>query len=161
MTMPINIRNAETADVAGNQFAPARFPVPLDIDDPVERMRAIRALVAQQRGEPALALAEPLSGALRRLPTGVTTGVFGSMLRGIDFVTSNVPGVPIPVYLAGARMEAQFPFGPMSGAATNITLMSYLDEAQIGVNLDPAAVTDPDVFLECLRDGFDEVLKAG
>ena len=56
-------------------------------------------------------------------------------------------------------MEAQFPFGPMSGAAANITLMSYLDEAQIGVNVDPAAVTDPDVFVECLRDGFDEVLK--
>lgn len=161
MTMPINIRNADTADVAGNQFAPARFPVPIDIDDPVERMQAIRGLVAQQRGEPALSLAEPLSGALRRLPTGVTTGVFGSMLRGIDFVTSNVPGVPIPVYLAGARMEAQFPFGPMSGAATNITLMSYLDEAQIGINLDPAAVTDPDGFVECIRDGFDEVLKVG
>jgi diacylglycerol O-acyltransferase len=161
MTMPINIRDAETADVAGNQFAPARFPVPIDVDDPIERMRTIRALVAQQRGEPALALAEPLSGALRRLPTGVTTGVFGSMLRGIDFVTSNVPGVPIPVFLAGARMEAQFPFGPMSGAATNITLMSYLDEAQIGVNLDPAAVTDPELFVDCMRDGFDEVLKAG
>jgi hypothetical protein len=161
MTMPINIRNEVTADQAGNQFAPARFPVPIDIDDPIERMRGVRALVAQQRGEPALALTEPLAGLLRRLPTGVTTGVFGSMLRGVDFVTSNVPGVPIPVFLAGAQMEAQFPFGPMSGAATNITLMSYLDEAQIGVNLDPAAVTDHEMFLDCLRDGFDEVLKAG
>jgi hypothetical protein len=49
----------------------------------------------------------------------------------------------------------------MSGAAANITLMSYLDEAQIGVNFDPAAVRDPDVFIECLRDGFTEVVKAG
>jgi WS/DGAT/MGAT family acyltransferase len=159
MTMPISIRDDRTSDLAGNQFVPARFPVPIDIDDPVERMRRVRSLVAQQRGEPALALTDPLAGVLRRLPTSVSTGVFGSMLKGVDFVTSNVPGVPIPVFLAGARMEAQFPFGPMSGAATNITLMSYLDEAQIGVNVDPAAVTDPDTFVECLRDGFDEVLK--
>ena len=117
MTMPINIRNDATADLAGNQFAPARFPVPIDIDDPVERMQAIRELVAQQRGEPALGLAEPLAAVLNRLPTTVSTGVFGSMLRGVDFVTRNVPGAPIPVFLAGARMEAQFPFGPLSGAA--------------------------------------------
>jgi WS/DGAT/MGAT family acyltransferase len=161
MTMPINIRTAETADLAGNQFAPARFAVPLNIDDPVERMRATRDLVARQRGEPALALAEPLAGILYRLPTSVTTGVFGSLLRGIDFVTSNVPGVPIPVFFGGARMEAQFAFGPMSGAATNITLLSYLDEVQIAINSDPAAIPDPAVFVNCLLEGLDEIRKVG
>jgi WS/DGAT/MGAT family acyltransferase len=160
MTMPINIRNEATSDLAGNQFAPARFPVPIDIDDPVERMRHVNGLVARQRAEPALALTDALAGLLRRLPANVTTSLFGSMLKGVDFVTSNVPGVPIPVYLAGARMEAQFPFGPMSGAATNITLMSYVDEAQIGINVDPAAVDDVESFVECVRDGFDEVLKS-
>jgi WS/DGAT/MGAT family acyltransferase len=159
MTMPINIRSDATADLAGNQFAPARFGVPIDIDDPVERMRAIRELVTQARGEPALSLAEPLAAVLYRLPATLSTGVFGSMLRGVDFVTSNVPGVPVPVFLAGARMEAQFPFGPMSGAATNITLLSYLDEVQVGVNSDPAAIPDGDVFIECLEQGFAEVLK--
>lgn len=159
MTMPINIRNEQTADLAGNQFAPARFAVPLDIDDPIERMRTVRALVGQQRAEPALALAEPLAAVLYRLPATVSTGLFGSMLRGVDFVTSNVPGVPVPVFLAGARMEAQFPFGPMSGSAANVTLLSYLDEVQVGLNSDPAAVPDGDVFLECIEEGFAEVLK--
>lgn len=159
MSMPINIRNDATQDLAGNQFAPARFAVPLTIDDPVERMRVVRDLVAGQRGEPALSLAEPLAGVLYRLPTSVATGIFGSMLRGIDFVTSNVPGVPIPVFFAGARMEAQYAFGPMAGAATNITLLSYLDELQIAVNTDPAAVPDPEVFHACLLEGIDEVRK--
>ena len=124
-------------------------------------MRSTRELVAQQRGEPALALAEPLAGILYRLPTSVTTGVFGALLRGIDFVTSNVPGVPIPVYFGGARMEAQFAFGPMSGAAANITLLSYLDEVQIAINSDPAAIPDPDVFASCIREGLDEIRKVG
>ncbi len=161
MSMPINIRNDDTADLAGNQFAPARFAIPTAIDDPIERMRATRELVTQQRGEPALSLAAPLAGILYRLPASVTTGVFGSMLRGIDFVTSNVPGVPIPVFFGGARMEAQFAFGPMSGAATNITLLSYLDEVQIAVNTDPAAIPDADVFVACLNEGIDEIRKVG
>ena len=80
---------------------------------------------------------------------------------GIDFVTSNVPGVPIPVFFGGARMEAQFAFGPMSGAATNITLLSYLDEVQIAVNTDPAAIPDSEIFLSCLLEGIDEVRKVG
>jgi WS/DGAT/MGAT family acyltransferase len=159
MTMPINIRDETTADLAGNQFVPARFAVPVDIDVPVERMATVRDPVQAQRAEPALALTEPLAGLLYRLPTTVSTAVFGSMLRGVDFVTSNVPGVPIPIYLAGARMDAQFAFGPMSGAAMNITLLSYLDEVQIAVNTDPAAVPDPDVLQSSLIEGFAEICK--
>jgi diacylglycerol O-acyltransferase / wax synthase len=159
MTMPINVRTGENQNVAGNQFAPARFPVPLTIDDPAERMIVLRDLVAQQRAEPAMALVDPLAGVLNRLPTSLTTALFGSMLKGVDFVTSNVPGVPIPVFLAGARMESQFAFGPMSGAAANITLLSYVDQAFIAVNTDPAAIPDPDLLHACLVDGWDEVIK--
>ena len=65
------------------------------------------------------------------------------MLKGVDLVTSNVPGAPIPVFIAGGQIEALFAFGPMTGAAANITLLSYLDDLHIGINLDPAAVTDP------------------
>jgi WS/DGAT/MGAT family acyltransferase len=161
MTMPINVRTAATAGVAGNQFVPARFPVPMGIDDPIERMRAIRDIVTAQRGEPALALTQPLAALLNRLPTSVTTGIFGSMLRGVDFITSNVPGAPMPLYAAGAQIVRQFPFGPLSGAGANITLLSWLDEICIGVNVDPAAVTDPAAFHACLEDGFDEVIAAG
>ena len=161
MTMPINVRTESTQGVVGNQFVPARFAVPLTIDDPIERMTAIRALVAVQRGEPALALSEPLAGVLNRLPTSFTTGVFGGMLRGVDFVTSNVPGAPVPLFAAGAKILYQFPFGPLSGAGANITLLSWLDQVCIGVNVDPAAVVDPGAFTECLAEGFDEVIAAG
>ena len=161
MTMPINIRTGPDEALAGNQFTPARFPVPVGIADPKERIVAVRQLVRSERAEPALALTSALAGVLNRLPTSVTTQLFGSMLKGIDFVTSNVPGAPIPVYLAGARLEANFAFGPLSGSAANITLLSYLDEVHVGVNTDMGAIPDPDVFQECLAEGFDEVRKLG
>jgi len=160
MGMPINIRSDDTAAVAGNQFVPTRFLVPMTIADPLERMRVVRSLVGEQRGEPVLASTDAVAGVLNRLSTTVVTRLFGSMLKGVDFTTSNVPGVPIPVFLCGPRLIAQYPFGPLSGAATNITLLSYLDELHVGVNTDRAAVRDPDVFVECLQEGFDEVRKA-
>lgn len=160
MGMPINIRSDATATLAGNQFVPARFPVPVTIGDPVERMREVRRLVAEARAEPALAFTEGIAGVLTRLPTAVVTQLFGGMLKGVDFITSNVPGLPFDVYLCGARLEAQYAFGPMSGAATNITLLSHVDRVNVGITSDPAAVPDPDVFLACLQEGFDEVVKA-
>src|SRR5690606_16787675 len=90
MTMPINVRAEEDAGLAGNAFVPARFPVPLTVADPLERMRAVRALVAAQRREPSLGFGEGIAGVLNRLPVWVVTDVFGRMLKGIDLVTSNV-----------------------------------------------------------------------
>lgn len=159
MTMPINVRTEGTADVAGNQFVPARFTVPVAIDDPADHMRAIHELVDQQRQEPANALVEPLAIVLNRLPTTAVTALFGSMIKGSDFTTSNVPGAPIPIYIAGAQVEAMIPFGPLAGVALNVTLLSNLDEVHIGINSDMAAVPDPDVLLDCMRESFEAVLK--
>jgi WS/DGAT/MGAT family acyltransferase len=161
MGMPISLRasGAGGAEGQGNQFVPTRFVVPLQIEDPAQRMRALRQLVAHQRAEPALAMVDSVSLLTRRLPKIAQIGVLGGLLRTVDVITSNVPGVPIPLYLAGAKMEAQYPFGPRSGAAVNVTLLSYLDGLFVGVNTDPAAVLDHDAFVGCLADGFDEVRK--
>jgi hypothetical protein len=115
--------------------------------------------MADQRRERGLALSDTLAGVINRLPATASTALFGSMLKGIDFVTSNVPGPPVPVYLAGARLERQIAFGPMTGAATNLTLLSYVEDLNIGVNTDPRAVTEPDLFVDCLTDAFDEIIK--
>ncbi len=158
MTMPINVREGEKARVAGNQFVPARFSVPVGIREPRERMAAIRDLVAGQRAEPALAMMDDVSGVLNRLPTAVTTSLFGSMLKGVDFVTSNVPGPRFDVYLSGAKLESVFGFGPLTGAAINVTLFSYTDRSHLGIASDPASVPDPDLLIACMQKGFDEVL---
>jgi WS/DGAT/MGAT family acyltransferase len=159
MTMPVNIRSDRTATLAGNQFAPARFAVPIDIEDPIARMNAVRELVEHVRAEPALALTDAMAEVLNRLPTTATTAVFGSMLKGTDFITSNVPGPPVPVYVAGSRILRQIAFGPMTGAATNVVLLSHMDDLNIGITTDPAAIPDPDVFRAALQDGFDEITK--
>jgi len=161
VSVPINLRNEEEGEATGNNFAPARFLMPIASEDPIEAMATLRVLVAEQRAEPALTMVEPLARILNRLPTSLTTGIFGAALKGIDLVASNVPGAPIELFTAGARINAMFALGPLVGAAVNVTLLSYLDQIHIGLNLDPAAVTDAKLFLRCYREGWDEVLAVG
>jgi WS/DGAT/MGAT family acyltransferase len=159
MAIPISIRNDAEPAVAGNAFVPARIELPIDQDDPIDTMREVRERVEDARTEPANDLVEPVSNVLNRLPTTALTALFGSMVKAVDFTTSNVPGAPFPVYLGGARMEAQYPFGPLAGAALNITLLSYQNDLNIGINSDPAAVADPHLLIECLRSGFNSILS--
>ena len=160
MTLPINLRTAEHG-AAGNQFAPVRFPVPAAIDDPAARMKAIGALVRSWRAEPALRLTATLAGVLNRLPTATSTALFGGMLKCVDFVTSNVPGAPIPVFLGGAEVEGFYAFAPPSGSALNVTLVSHCATCCIGIVTDTAAVPDAELLVESLRDGFAEIVALG
>jgi diacylglycerol O-acyltransferase / wax synthase len=82
----------------------------------------------------------------------------GSILRHVDFVASDVPGIPVPVAIGGARVLAQYAFGPTIGAAVNVTLLTYVDSCAFGINVDSSAIPDFDVFHACLVAGFDEVL---
>jgi diacylglycerol O-acyltransferase len=161
MTMPINLREGGKAKVAGNQFVPARFEVPVNVLDPVERMQRIGELVRHQREEPALPLVDEIASLLNRFPAAVSTQVFGGLLKNVDFVTSNVPGPQFDVYASGGRIESIFGFGPLSGSAANITLFSYNGNCGIGINTDAAAVPDPDSFRACLEDGLAETLAVG
>ena len=64
----------------------------------------------------------------------------------------------MPLYLAGARIVASYPFGPRAGAALNVTTLGYCDALDIGVNVDPAAVTDIDGLMLDIAAAFDDLL---
>ncbi len=161
MIMPINIRDEGAAGLGGNHFTPARLVIPLEIDDPAERVRAMGELCRALRAEPAVALSESVAGVLNRLPRRAATLLFGSMLKGADFVTSNVPGSPFPLYLSGSKVEALYAFAPLSGTAANITLLSHCGTCCIGINTDPQAIPDTKRFKKSIRKGIREVLALG
>ncbi len=156
VTLPISIRT-ESDPVAGNRITLQRFTVPVHIDDPAERIRAIGGRCRSARDERSLQHTNAIAGVLNLLPPRVV----GGMLKHVDFLASNVPGFTFPVYLAGARVAGYFPFGPTIGAAVNATLLSYDGTCCIGLTVDTAAVPDTDVFVRCIGEGFHEVLALG
>jgi hypothetical protein len=157
VAMPISVRRTDD-EAGGNRFVGARFAAPVGIADPRERMQAIRTLVRDLRDEPALDALELLAPVLARLPGPLLSAAAGSLTKSNDLQASNVPGLREDVYLAGAKIERSYGFGPLPGCAAMITLISHGDTCCVGANLDPAAVTDLALFGDCLRRGFAEVL---
>lgn len=160
--VPVNRRGAaEGRDVAGVEMAVARLPLPIAASDPRRRMRLYHELIAEQRDEPSQGYSDAFAAVLNRLPMGLALRMYGSTALRNDFVASSVPGLPVQLYTAGARVESFIAFGPCSGAAVNFTLFSYRDTANVSITSDAAAVPDPDALLECAKLGFEEVLKLG
>jgi diacylglycerol O-acyltransferase len=157
MNMPVSVRGGESANQIENQFVPARLELPLSIGDPASRISEVKALLRAVRDEPALPHVNDISGVIGRLGPAAAVGVLGAMLKGVDITTSNVPGPPFPVYMAGARVEEFYAFGPCAGAAVNITLFSYDGRVFLGVNADRAAV-DHELLTRCLHEAIAETL---
>ncbi len=160
VTMPISQRRPDDPP-GGNRFVPARFALPIATMDPRARMREMGELTRAWRREPALPLTGAIAAGLNVLPIQATTSILGSMLKAVDLVATNVPGLQHRAYLAGAEVVRQFAFAPPSGAAFSIALLSHGDRCCIGLNVDTAAVPDPETLTACLRQGFDEVIAVG
>jgi len=153
LTMPISLRT-EVDEMGGNRITLMRFDVPAGVVDPAQRIAEIHRRASNVRHERSLPYTQLIAGALNLMPRWY----IGSILRHVDFVASDVPGIPVPVFLGGAPVRAQYAFGPTIGAAVNITLLTYVDVCSFGINVDTGAIPDYDVFHDCLVDGFDEVL---
>lgn len=153
LTMPVNLRT-DADPIGGNRITLMRFDVPAGITDPAQRIAAIHRQASAVRHERSLPYTQAIAGALNLMPRAY----IGSILRHVDFVASDVPGVPVRVFLAGAPVAMQYAFGPTIGAAVNVTLLSYVDTCALGINADAAAIPDYEVFHDALVSGFDEVL---
>jgi hypothetical protein len=159
MAMAVSLR-AHGGEAAGNSFAPSRVLVPVGPKDPAARFARVAERLTEVRQEPALGAVGSLAGLLAPLPTSVLVALTRSQARTIDFATSNLRGSPVDLYVGGARIAANFPMGPRAGCALNVTLLSYKGSLDMGINLDPAAVTDPDALLECLDESFADLVGA-
>ena len=94
------------------------------------------------------------------MPTSFITKLARQQAQTVDFATSNVRGAPVPLYLAGSQILQNYAVGPLAGVAYNLTLLSYNHSLDMGVNIDSAAVTEPELLRECLEKAFADLIKA-
>lgn len=153
LTMPISLRSDDDG-MGGNRITLMRFDVPVGVADPARRISSIHERTGRVRQEKSLPYTQLIAGALNVMPRWY----IGSILRHVDFLCSDVPGVPVEVYLGGAKVVAQYAFGPTIGSAVNVTLLTYVDTCSLGIDVDTGAIPDFDEFYDCLAAGFEEVL---
>jgi hypothetical protein len=154
-----------TRDTRGpdtNAFAPTRVQVPAGPMTIEERFAAIRSILAVGRqGVRAGGAMGSVAGLANLLPTSLLTSVARSQTAHMDFATSNIRGAPVPTYVSGARILWTGTLGPVAGTAFNLTAMSYDGSFDMGLHVDPVAVSDCDDLSRCIEAGFRELLAAG
>ena len=75
-----------------------------------------------------------------------------------NLVISNVPGPPVPLYLAGARMVSNFPTSiVMHGIGLNITVESYDRQMDFGLVADAQALPNVRALADAIRIAFDDL----
>lgn len=156
VTVPASLRRADDP-MGGNRFAGAVIPAPVGVVDPADRILAVRGAVLTELNEPALDTFSVIPPIVNRLPSRVGTTMMDIGAHA-DLAASNVPGITDEVFLAGARVDKVYPFGPLPGVAVMAVLGTHQGTCCIGLTIDAAAVTDPDLLARCVQEGFDEVL---
>ena len=154
--MPVSVRTGdETA--AGNQWSAVTLPLPLAEPNVERRMHQIREQVLTAKSASSLNPARIIAPLLAWIPQQVLAGA-GTGNLGLDVQASNVPGYPKDRFFAGSRITASIPIGPLPGVAMMVTMVTMSGRCFVGIHYDTAAVTESELFLRCLTEGFAEVM---
>lgn len=163
--------NAGDGSVTGtNALATMMVALPVAVEDPLEVVRQVHdATVAAKAftavvGPGSIAeLADLTTPALLSSVTWLTRSLGLATVQPSIFnvVVSNVMGPPIPLYLAGAKVAAIVPLGPLlGGAGMNITVLSNMDRLDVGIMACPDLVDDVWELVTDLPKRLGELLHA-
>ncbi len=155
LSVAVSTRTDDHPD-AHNAVVPCGIVVPGSGFSTAERLHAIAVQVADRRAslprhERRLDKAGQLAGLV---PPAIAAAAAVEQSRKLDIATSNLPGPPIALWLAGSGVEWISPLGPVGGTACNITMLTFVDEASFGVHYDPAAVADAGLLASGLRSSL-------
>src|SRR4029077_10278602 len=115
MSMPVSTRQDHEA--GGNAWTPTRVLVPAGETDPLARFAVIRDRLDATKREPSLGLTATFATILRPLPAPLVLRLARQQAGTVDFACSNVRGAPFDLWIAGARVVANYPMGPTAGTA--------------------------------------------
>jgi WS/DGAT/MGAT family acyltransferase len=141
--VPINVRGEGDVAAMGNQISGMLLALRTDIDDPVERLRAIARDSAKTVGVQRRNGAKIFQEMPRVLgPTMLSLGgklvdafgLFDVLPPMANLMLSSVPGPPIPLWLSGHRVVSAAPVGPLLGPfSLNVTVLGFEQNLEFGM----------------------------
>lgn len=167
--VPVSVRRDDGAGVPDNRVSTLLVELPVHLDDPVERYRAVRAGMDEAKASHMCEVGERITHLLDLAPPMVvgTVSRMGAQAihrvpqRSITTVTTNVPGPQFPLYCHGHEMLAYLPYVPIAdGARVGVAILSYNGTLAFGVTGDLDSVPDVAVLAEGVPAGLADLLAA-
>ncbi len=166
--VPVSVRGPETQDAIGTHVAAMFCSLATEQEDPVDRLRAIHE--SSTRGKDVrneLTRHHELNATDALPPAFMAAAARAWTSAGLDertppvfnLIISNVPGPPMDLYVAGARIEAFYPMGPlMLGSGLNISIVSDASTMDFGLMACPALVPEPGLIADQLHISLAELV---
>ncbi len=134
--IPVSVRPKDDEN-AGNAITFIIATLGTDIEDPLERLTAIRASAqaakAHVQSLPREAMTQYTVALMAPTILSLLTGLAGRTRPVFNITVSNVPGPDKPLYFRGAELLATYPASIVThGQALNITVQSYAGTMDFG-----------------------------
>jgi diacylglycerol O-acyltransferase len=151
--VPVSLHREQPGQARGNLDGAMIVPLPIGEPDHVHRLRLIAAETAERKKK-----SRPPAGTLFR-NAAIQRGFlhcYAARQRLMNIYIANVPGPPVPLYLAGAPLAEVFPVVPILGnVPLGIGALSYAGQFNITVVADQDGCPDAEFFTAGLRVSLD------
>ena len=161
--VPVSIRAEDERGALGNRIAVMRGPLPVYVDDPVERLRVVREGMGDLKESKQALGAEVISGLTGFAPPTLLAQAsrLNFSTRLFNLIVTNVPGPQFPLYLLGREMQEIVPIAFLpEDHALAVAIMSYNGKVDFGLLADYDAMPDLDAFAAHLEESLAELLAA-
>ena len=159
--IPISVRTEAEMGTFGNRISMMIVPIPTNEPDPVKRLELSHIELSKAKDLHGALPVDLMTEANNFIPPAVfaraaraitSVGASSRFSPHFNVTISNVPGPPIPLYVAGAKLEANYPISVITdGVGLNITVLSYEDHLDFGIVGDRELAPDLDMIIDVLR----------
>ncbi|OFJ52372.1 WS/DGAT/MGAT family O-acyltransferase [Mycolicibacterium grossiae] len=153
--------------VSGNYFSGVMMVVPIQLADPLERVRAVHEAAREAKETHHLMGPELVSRWSSYFPPAPMEALFRWLAtkdgqnKVLNLPISNVPGPREPGRVGGALVTEIYSVGPLTtGSGINITVWSYVDQLNVSVLSDGSTLEDPHELTDAMVDAFVEIRAA-
>jgi len=164
-SIAVSLRS-EGDDEFSNKVTSASVTLATTIEEPVARLRAINEESEQAKeharggGAGMMELIQVMPPVLVNAMVNATPSEFAPQMMGANLIVSNVRGSSGPLYIAGVRMETMYPMSIITdGLGINFTCVSYADNVDFGVAVEPDLVPEPWDIIDGLAAALKEYLS--
>ena len=149
--VPVSVRRSGEEGDLGNRISTVLVDLPVDEADPVARIRAVNAQMAELKASSAVRAGALMVGAAGAAPPMVSAMLARALggVRAFNLVVSNIPGPQQPFYFDGARLLAAYPVVPLNPVNQRLNVGEH---AEADAALDPPVSVAAQALEEALAE---------
>ncbi len=157
--VPVNLRPLDEAYKLGNRFGLAPLVLPIGVQNPIERVVAVRARMGELKGSYQPLLAFGVLAVAGLLNKGSQDALLGLFAKKATAVMTNVPGPTQPLRLCGSTLRQSIFWVPQTGdVAVGVSIFSYAGGVQFALITDAALCPAPQQIIDRFGPELDKLL---